>query len=388
MQAYSFFRQFLLAVGLSLVVFLTTQAQTSTCVAPTLTVVTGITSTSVAVAFTPSATATSYTLVYVPVGVTPNVGIAVTGTTSPITISGLTPNTAYSVYIQATCGASGQSTLAGPLNFRTSCAANITWPYSENFDGTAALTLPCGYTVLDANHDGIGWLNMATAPYSAPNSMRYSYSATQAADDWFFTSGLVLEVGKHYQLQFKYRGYSSAYVEGLEVKIGLGATVASQTTTLFTNTNITNTSYLITAPGNGAGQVRSFTPPVTGIYYLGFHATSVANQFYIYVDDINVTSSPSAITATANSIAPGFTAEASPVPFGEQLALRLNTLQAGPLQLTLHDAVGRAVRQHSTTVPMGASSLAVPEVGNLPAGMYLLTVRQGGNTQVIRVAHE
>jgi len=27
-------------------------------------------------------------------------------------------------------------------------------------------------------------------------------------------------------------------------------------------------------------------------------------------------------------------------------------------------------------------------VGALPAGVYLLTVRQGGATQVIRVAHE
>jgi hypothetical protein len=370
------------------VAFLTTQAQTSTCVTPTLTVVTGITSTSVAVAFTPSATATSYTLVYVPVGITPNVGIAVTGTTSPITLTGLTPNTAYSVYIQATCGTSGQSPQSGPLNFRTSCAPNTIWPYSENFDATTALTLPCGYSVLDANTDGKGWLNMTDAPYSAPNAMRYSYSATNAADDWFFTNGLVLQVGTTYQLQFKYRSFSNAYVEALEVKVGLGATVASQTTTLFTNTNITTTSYLTTTPGSGTGQVRSFTPSVTGIYYLGFHATSVVNQFYIYVDDINVTSAPFAVTATTRSIAPGFTAEAAPVPFGEQLTLRLHTLQAGALQLTLQDAVGRVVHQHSTTVPTGASSLVVPAVGTLPAGMYLLTVRQGGNTQVIRVVHE
>ncbi len=268
----------------------------------------------------------------------------------------------------------------------TPCAANTTWPYSENFDGTTALTLPCSYTVLDANNDGKGWLNMSTAPYSAPNSMRYSYSATSAADDWFFTRGLVMQVGTVYQLQFKYRGFSSAYVEGLEVKVGLGATVAGQTTTLFTNTNIVNTSYLTTATGNGTGQVRSFTPSVTGVYYLGFHATSVADQFYIYVDDINVTSS--AVTATTSSVAPGFAAEASPIPFGEQLTLRLNTLQAGPLQLTLHDAVGHVVRQSTVSVPAGASSLAVPEVSSLPTGTYLLTVRQGGNTQIIRVAHE
>ncbi len=216
--------------------------------------------------------------------------------------------------------------------------------------------------------------------------MRYSYSVTRAADDWFFTPPLTMQAGLTYQLQFKYRSFSSAYVEALEVKIGSTATAAGQTKLLFSNTNITNAAYLTTAPGSSAGQVASFTPTANGLYYMGFHAISVLNQWYIYVDDIQVTAS--AVTATKSNVAPGFHAEASPVPFGEQLTLSLNTLQAGPLQLTLHDAVGRVVRQSNTTVPAGASSLAVPEVGTLPAGMYLLTVRQGGNTQVIRVAHE
>lgn len=172
----------------------------------------------------------------------------------------------------------------------------------------------------------------------------------------------------------------------MEVKIGTSTTAASQTTTLFSNNNILNSAFVATAAGTAAGQVAPFAPATSGIYFIGFHATSSVNSFSIYVDDIEVTAAT--ITATKSNVAPGFSAEASPVPFSDHLNLSLNTLKAGPLQLTLHDAVGRVVRETTATVPAGASSLAVPSAGTLPAGMYILTVRQGGNTQVIRVAHE
>ena len=385
---YSFL-QFCLTAWLSLSVLLSAQAQVA-CPAPTNVTVTNVTTTSATVVFTGPATATSYTVTYTPPGVNPNLGITVTGTSSPIVLTGLAANTTYSVCVQATCGAGSQSTQVCPLTFTTSCAANTVWPYTESFDGVTAPALPCGITVLDANSDGIAWANFnssSIASYSVPNTMRYAYSATRAADDWFFTPALTMQTGLTYQLQFKYRSYiANTFVEALEVKIGSAATAAGQTKLLFSNTNITNIAYVTTTPGSSTGQVASFTPTANGLYYVGFHAISIANQWYIYVDDIQVTAS--AVTATKSTVAPGFRAEASPVPFGEQLTLSLNTLQAGPLQLTLHDAVGRVVRQSNTTVPAGASSLAVPEAGTLPAGMYLLTVRQGGNTQVIRVAHE
>jgi hypothetical protein len=240
--------------------------------------------------------------------------------------------------------------------------------------------------VLDANSDGKGWTNMTTAATSTPNAMRYDYSYLNAADDWFFTGGFSMQAGLTYQLQFKYRAFSNSYSEALEVKIGSAATPAGQTRTLFAQTGIQNTSYTTTVAGGLANQVLSFTPTSTGIYYIGFHAVSPANQFYLYVDDLLVYNSIA--TATKNSTTVGFQAEASPIPFGEQLTLQLTTAQAGALHLLLHDALGRVVRQCSTSVPAGASSLAIPEVSTLPAGMYLLTVRQGDHTQVLRVVHQ
>jgi hypothetical protein len=273
--------------------------------------------------------------------------------------------------------------------FNICTPAAVTFPYAQNFNGVTPLAVPCGYTVNDANGDYFTWTTSDISGNGTDNAMFYAYNSisnTTAANDWFFTPALPLQTGLRYQLAFSYAASDASYPEGLEVKIGTGATPAGQTTTLFSNTNITTTFFTPTVAGTSAGQVASFVPPTTGTYYVGFHAISAADSEFLGVDDIAITAAT--ITATKSNVAPGFSAEASPVPFGEQLSLKLNTLQAGALELTLHDAVGRVVRQTTTTVPAGASSLAVPEAGTLPAGVYLLTVRQGGNTQVIRVAHE
>jgi hypothetical protein len=360
----------------------------ASCPTPTAISVNSITDSRATVVFSGPSVATSYKVSYVPAG-TPLTAtspfVTTTTTTAQIT-TGLLPDTAYDIYVQGTCGTAGSGITAGPVSFRTSCATTTVFPYSQNFDGVTAPNLPCGITVLDVNNDASGWVINNFTPSSAPNAMRYEPSTLNGADDWFFTNALSLQAGMSYQLQFKSRVFSANYPERMEVKVGLGTTAATQTTTLFYNAAMTNGTYVTTSSGTGTGQVAPFVPTTSGIYFIGFHAFSRPNQLNIYVDDIQVTAS--AVTATKSNVAPGFRAEASPVPFGESLTLTLNTLKAGPLQLTLHDAVGRVVRETATTVPAGASSLAVPEVRTLPAGIYLLTVRQGGNTQVIRVAHE
>lgn len=57
------------------------------------------------------------------------------------------------------------------------------------------------------------------------------------------------------------------------------------------------------------------------------------------------------------------------------------------MALTLSDALGRAVCT-AASAPVGSSTVTLPEIGSLSAGVYFLTVQQGGATQVIRVAHE
>lgn len=273
----------------------------------------------------------------------------------------------------------------------TTPAIVSTFPYSENFNGVDALTLPCGITTVDSNRDNNSWilLNDNIDDYygfplanSAPNAMQYLFSNMQPGDDWFFTPPLALKAGMRYQLQFSYSAGDAGYPEALEVKAGTTATPAGQMITLFSNTSITNTSYVTTGK-----EVATLAPTADGTYYLGFHAISKAGMFILSVDDLSVTTSSALATRGANNGV--FSAQAAPVPFGAAgLSLTLSTLKAGPVALTLSDALGRAVRTAAASAPVGSSTVRLPEIGSLSAGVYFLTVQQGGATQVIRVAHE
>lgn len=383
---YSLLRWLASTLWLTTGILLAARAQAPTCPIPTSLNVATITATGASVSFLGPANATSYTVIYAPLGINPNAGITVVGTSSPIALTGLIANTTYSVYIQVTCGSTGQSTLVGPVNFTTRSATVISWPYSQNFDGPAAPAMPENYTTLDANNDGRGWANVASTYAKSPtNVMQYTGSPTQAADDWFFTTDMAMRAGRAYQLQFSYRVFSGSSPEALEVKAGPAATPAGQTTTLFTGTNLTNTTYTTTLAGSGTGGVLSFTPPTSGIYYFSFHATSAANQSYLFVDDIAVYEAIP--TATIKSAVSEFSIDVTPVPFGTTLNLSLTTPKAGLLQLTLRDAVGRTVRQTTTAAVAGSNTVAVPEVASLPAGVYFLMAEQGGTSQTIRVAH-
>ncbi|RZL13083.1 MAG: T9SS type A sorting domain-containing protein [Hymenobacter sp.] len=361
-----------------------------TCRVPTNLSVSSITTTSAIVTFTPPSNGTAYALIYGPPAFDPTKGGTVVQTTTPsYTLTGLTPGNGYDVYIVALCGTSGQSIGSNRLSFSTPCTATTvvvsTFPYTENFDALQDGTVPCSFQTLDANQDNYTWGALVGYGKSAPTALAYTYNeddATVGANDWAFTPGLALKAGYSYQLQFSYAEAIDGYTESMEVKYGTAATVAGQTTQLFSSKAITSTTYTTTTNG----QVAVIRPTTDGVYYIGFHALSAPDQAGLLLDDIQVTESRVlAVRNAANSV---FTAEAAPVPFGETLNLTLNTRQAGPLQLTLRDALGRLLRQTTTPATVGTSTLAVPAVGQLPAGVYFLNIEQGGQSQVLRVAHQ
>jgi hypothetical protein len=274
------------------------------------------------------------------------------------------------------------------LRFTACTPASVvtTFPYVETFDSVAAGDLPCGITGDDANNDGYSWFtDDSFFSASSPNALLYYYNDNDnsiGGNDWVFTRGLSLRAGYTYQLQFKYAASDPLYAEGLEVKYGTVATPAGQTNLLFSNTAINNGTFATTT----ASQVSLITPTANGTYYIGFHAISQPDRYVLLLDDVQVVETQ--ILAVRNATNTVFTAQATPVPFGESLTLTLNTLKAGPLHLTMRDALGRVLRQSTTTALVGTSTIAVPEVANLPAGVYFLNVEQGGATQVLRVAHQ
>jgi hypothetical protein len=362
----------------------------ATCLSPINVAVSNITATSATVTFTAPTAGTQYIVVYGPQYFNPtNSGTVATTTGTSYTITGLTPGNGYDVYVVARCSATSLSFLSNFAAFSTLCPSTpvvvSTFPYTENFDALAAGTLPCSASVLDANRDGYTWGVEAGTGNSPLNSLVYFYNdanPTISADDWAFTPGLALKAGYTYQLQFTYVSGSAQTSESMEVKYGPAATPAGQTTQLFSSKAISNSTYATTT----TSQVAAIKPTTDGIYYIGFHALSAPDQFALSIDDIQLTENR--VLAVRNATNTVFTAEAAPVPFGETLTLTLNTRQAGPLQLTLRDALGRVLRQTTASATVGTSTRTVPEVGQLPAGIYFLNIEQAGQSQVLRVAHQ
>ena len=363
-----------------------------TCLPPTAATFSAVTGTTAQVTFTGgTASPTGYTIVYGPTGFDPTkTGTTLSSATLPVALTGLTPNTIYQVYARANCSATSQSFLSGPYQFQTGCAPNTTvaaFPYSENFDNIIpGQPLPCGISILDVNNDGATWAISKNTPNSTPNAMRYTSSIANsvAANDWFFSPALTTAANTRYQVAFRYRGEGianspSSYVEKLEVKVGPAATVAGQTTTLYTNANITNTNYAL-ANAASTPAVAVFTPGA-GTQYVGFHVYSDATQGNLYIDDLSITAA--VVTATTSeALLRAVTVFPNPSTTGV-FDLEIHGANAkGNLGVTVVNTLGQQVYWGSArdnyTTKLDLSGLA--------AGLYHMQVRNGDETLTRQLA--
>jgi len=177
---------------------------------------------------------------------------------------------------------SGSASGCSVWSFTTQADPTITtFPYSQNFDGVTAPALPSGWSSSNDNSDAYTWQTSTSYPRSSPNSMYIRYNTSLAMNDWFFSPPLQLTGGTHYQVTFWYRTYSGG-VEKMEVKWGTSASAAGMTGgQIFNDSNITSATYI-------QGTSSAFTPSSNGIYYVGWHGYSAANQWYLMVDDVTI----------------------------------------------------------------------------------------------------
>ncbi len=108
---------------------------TKLCAPPNSLAITNILSNQVDVSWMYPGSATDFDIIYGPVGFDPTTaGTSVTVTSSPHTLTGLNPATAYDAYLVANCGVTnGYSDTIGPEFFFTNCAIT-TAPFTEKFD--------------------------------------------------------------------------------------------------------------------------------------------------------------------------------------------------------------------------------------------------------------
>ena len=150
----------------------------------------------------------------------------------------------------------------------------VNLPYTQDFEGLSEPLLAPGWRAEDVNADGQEW-------YTDNGSARIDYNAFEATDDWLFSPGINMSAGVSYYVSFSYAALDASYPEKLELKYGNQRNAAAMgVTTLFSNTNITNTSSI--------NVDFVFEAPTTDTYYFGWHCFSNADMYGVLLDDFSI----------------------------------------------------------------------------------------------------
>ena len=169
----------------------------------------------------------------------------------------------------------GTTNVSGVLTVNPYIVSNF--PFTEGFENTAFP--PAGWAVEDLNA-GNTWIRSTSAPNTGLASARYSYNGTIPGDDWLFSPALTLTAGKTYSITYYYKAQSATFPERMNVYLGSAQNAAGMDSMLADHPNIANTTY--------ASNTVVYAPSSTGQYYLGIHCYSLADQWYLFVDDITV----------------------------------------------------------------------------------------------------
>lgn len=336
------------------------------CVAPSGLNVTSVSASSANLGWTENGTAASWDVEWGALGFTPTGTPTISGASNPEIISGLSPNTAYSFYVRANCGVDGFSGWSGPFNFTTSCIAEDV-PYSQNFESATIPNLP---TCTSQQNVGSGnlWTVVNNPGYGfTTNALRYSWNTSNAANVWFFTNGVNLVGGTTYKISYDYGSASSFYVESLRVSYGSSATAVGMTDLLAEHPTVNNN---VTPINNEI----EFTPATSGVYYFGFNAYSIANQFNLYVDNILVDVALSSNTFDNNN----FTAYPNPVKDILNLTYTSEITSVRVINMLGQEVIARSLNATNAQVDMS----------QLSAGTYIVNVTIGDTVKTIKVVKQ
>ncbi|WP_216690519.1 beta strand repeat-containing protein [Hymenobacter siberiensis] len=343
--------------------------------------VSGITATGASVAFTPSSSATTYTVTVTPAGGT---ATTQTITASPLALTGLTASTSYTVSIVGNCG-TGSTSAANAITFFTGCASapyalvNNTTAYTQDFEATW-LNVCATRDAPDAN-----WRSL---PLTGNNAWRRDDDGTSAA--WSGNSGVFTPAGSPlgtgtslHSARFHSYNATSGTRGTLDLAVNMAGTVGTPTLNFdYINTSGTDSLKVFVSTNGGttfnpvllglttaaAWTRQTVNLPATGLTattIIRLRATSDFGITDIGVDNVRVSyiSCPAVTAATAT----GITATGATVSF---------TPASGPTTytVTVTPAGGTATTQTITASPLTLTGLTpstaytVSIVGNCGAG--------------------
>lgn len=209
----------------------------------------------------------------------------------------------YSVTLTATnAQGSDAETSASCITVVAAAPCNtLATALTMGFETSESLT---GWTVENTNNDvngdgdpntwGIFQAQSGLTAHGGTQMIGYLYNedGVTSANDWFFTPCLALQSGTTYSISFWHKVGSSGgttYPERLRVKIGNTNTSAAMTQTIVDLGTLTNTGWV--------QSTTTFTVPSNGNYNIGFQCYSLADEFFLVVDDINISAQTPVVVA-------------------------------------------------------------------------------------------
>lgn len=298
----------------------------------------------------------------------PTTGTPVSSSNQYATIAGLTPATAYNVWVRSVCaGGTDLGAWIGPVEFRTLCLPSGL-PFNEDFESATPPGLPTCGSVVNLG-DGNEWV-VTEDTFGANNAgftsktLTYNYNFANAANTWFFTGGVTLQAGVDYNISYRYGDNADdQYSEDLMVMAGTSPSAEEMSIELANYTGINS--------GTAMDELITFSVPTDGVYYFGFNAYSTANQYFIYVDDISV-DIPLSTPGLENDKFSYY-----PNPVKDVLTL---TNTKNITSVAVYNMIGQQLivkNDNSTTSKVDMSAL--------PNGSYVVKVTADGMTKTVKV---
>ena len=286
-------------------------------------------------------------------------------TQTSFALTGLTPNTDYSVWIRSTCGGGEiDGEWIGPLSLRTLCLpAGV--PYSEDFESAEIPNLPTCSTSQNIG-TGAGWyVSTSWLPQFDTDVLMYSWNESPG-NAFFFTRGINLTAGTQYFISYRYGNEYTFSSESLKVLYGTNPDANSMSEQLADHPTI-NT-------GEAQENAVTFTPETTGIYYFGFNAYSAANQANLIVDEILIDSvlETDNFNSTVIKFYPNPVKDVLNLSFIENITI-----------VEIYNLLGQKVFENKSN-----DNSTQVDMSNLSTGSYLVKVASDNQTKTIKVIKE
>ncbi len=235
---------------------------------------------------------------------------------------------------------------------------DLSSPYTMGFEPGEDLN---NWLLEDVNKDTKTWGLSSTRGNAGPYAATYNYNidGLTAADDYLFSPCFDLKANNTYQIDFYYK-VGTGYTEDLALMIGNAPNSAAMTQTIVDMPGLVNSTYELST--------NQFTVSTSGIYFFGWHVYSAADQWYVAIDDINVS-----IATKVNEKNDAIRFGISPNPSSTGKFTLSSTSKEAKTSVKVANAMGQVVF-FSTNLVNGEIDLSAQ-----PKGVYFAELNTAGS---------